>query len=243
MKVEPHSETQPARPSRPQVSPWYTLKSLMQPRQRIPVPAPGSGSAATASAAARVATKVQVLPSRTKALESVRVGMNAEVKRLVADRAEAAAGNEERMSSRLVDVLSKELLQEFVHGVGEGHSRQHQEPTPAAVPGPRLAASGALSEPASLPETESLASEIKGKVAAAMALVERITAFIRSGRPALELTLGGAIDAQVEVERTGRNQVALQIRGRNGPPAPEDLSRIRDALAERGLKLSSLSVG
>ncbi len=173
------------------------------------------------------------------ALESARVGMHAEVKRLVADRAEAAAWNEERMSSRLVDVLSKELVQEFVQGAGEGRSRPHQEPAPAAAPGPtRLAAAGAGVLPDPGPE-----AAVQAKVSAALELVDRIATFVRSGRPALELSLNGAIDVQVQVERTGRNQVALLVRGRSGPPAPEDLSRIRDALAERGLKLSSLSVG
>ncbi len=182
-------------------------------------------------------------PVSAQALQTARAGMNAEARRLCDTRAEATTAHEEGMSSRLVDMLCKELVQEFVHSAPEG-TRQHQEPSPAVSPVQR--ASGAAVSPdragVSAQDSPTLPAEIKSKITAARALVEQIAAFVRSNRPALSLTLRGGMNAEVEVERTGRNEVALLVRGRQGPPAPQDLSRIRDALDARGLKLSSLSV-
>ncbi|MFP2911240.1 hypothetical protein ACLESD_40685 [Pyxidicoccus sp. 3LFB2] len=44
----------------------------------------------------------------------------------------------------------------------------------------------------------------------------------------------------MEVERTGPREVALRIQGRRGPLPTEELSRLRDALEARGLRLRSL---
>ncbi len=77
------------------------------------------------------------------------------------------------------------------------------------------------------------------RVQAALELIEQIEVFVKSQRPALAMQLGGALDATVEVERTGAREVALRIQGRRGRLLQKDLMRIRDALAERGLKLSA----
>jgi hypothetical protein len=223
-----------------------TLKSLMGTRQKAGKPLIAAAPRAPSGVTSALATKVQDFRARSQVLQSARVGMNVEVKRLSEARAEAAATNEERMSSRLVDLLCKELVQEFVHGGSDAGASRHQEPSPSALPGHHRALGGGSSSGARSngSATASVSSpEIQAKVAAAMALVERIATFVRSNRPALELSLGAGIDARVEVERTGKNEVALLVRGREGPPDPQDLSRIRDALAQRGLRLSSLTVG
>ena len=74
-------------------------------------------------------------------------------------------------------------------------------------------------------------------------LIDRIDVLVRSRRPTLSFTLKTLFAARVEVEKTGPGQVSLRIQGWNGPPPPADLARIRDALRERGLNLTSLSVG
>jgi hypothetical protein len=79
----------------------------------------------------------------------------------------------------------------------------------------------------------------EARVQAAVELIEKIDVFVKSQRPALAMRLGGALEATVEVERTGPREVALRIQGRRGPLPSEDLARIRDALAARGLKLSA----
>jgi len=76
----------------------------------------------------------------------------------------------------------------------------------------------------------------------ALELVERIQVFLRSGRPQLELSVGGAFQAEVLLERTGPREVAVMVRGKNGPPPPQELARLREELQRRGLKLSSLSI-
>jgi hypothetical protein len=80
------------------------------------------------------------------------------------------------------------------------------------------------------------------RVESALQLVERIEVFLRSGRPQLELTVGGQLEAEVLLERTGPREVAVTVRGRNGPPPPRELTRIREELLQRGLKLSSLAI-
>jgi hypothetical protein len=76
-----------------------------------------------------------------------------------------------------------------------------------------------------------------------MELIERIEVFVRSQRPALKMSLGGALDATVEVERTGPREVSLRIQGRRGPVPSEELARIRGALEAKGLRLRSLQAG
>jgi hypothetical protein len=56
------------------------------------------------------------------------------------------------------------------------------------------------------------------------------------------LTVEGALRARVEVERTGRREVSLRIRGAGRPPRTEDVERIREELRARGIGLSSLDV-
>ena len=52
----------------------------------------------------------------------------------------------------------------------------------------------------------------------------------------------GAFQAEVLLERTGPREVAVMVRGKNGPPPPQELARLREELQRRGLKLSSLSI-
>src|SRR5204862_59102 len=72
-----------------------------------------------------------------------------------------------------------------------------REPTPpppvqpAAVPGQ-----------ASAGQTERAEAPVS-RVESAMKLVERIEGFLRSGRPQLELSVGGQLQAEVLLERTG----------------------------------------
>jgi hypothetical protein len=83
------------------------------------------------------------------------------------------------------------------------------------------------------------APSAEARAQAALELIEKIEVFVKSQRPALALHLGGVLDATVEVERTGAREVALRIQRRRGPLPQEDLARIREALAARGLKLSA----
>lgn len=86
------------------------------------------------------------------------------------------------------------------------------------------------------------ASAANAKTQAAVELIEKIDTLIRSQRPVMAMTLRSALAARVEIERTGPREVAIRLVGRDGPPHADDVSRIRDELKVRGLKVSSLSV-
>ena len=76
----------------------------------------------------------------------------------------------------------------------------------------------------------------------ALRLIEKIDLFVKSQRPTLALTLNNTLAAKVEVERVGPREVALTVRGWNGPPSPESVTHIREEMEARGLKISALSV-
>ena len=82
-------------------------------------------------------------------------------------------------------------------------------------------------------------SSAEGRVERALALVERIEHFVRSGRPSLALTLRGALPGQVEVQRVGPGAIALRLSSARLPSASE-LGELRQALEARGLSVRSL---
>ena len=79
----------------------------------------------------------------------------------------------------------------------------------------------------------------EGRVERALALVERIERFVRSGRPSLALTLRGALTGQVEVQRVGPGAIALRLASTR-PPSASELGELRQALEARGLTVRSL---
>jgi hypothetical protein len=171
----------------------------------------------------------------------VRQGLHAEAHRLRDVRGEAHQTHQEQIHRRVTDLLSRELARE----PRAEPVPPHPHPTPLApeTPAPTpsieaLSATGGMradgpgGAAAQTPNPEA-------RVQAALELIEKIDVFVKSQRPALAMRLGGALNATVEVERTGAREVALRIQGHRGPLPQEDLARIRDALAERGLKLRS----
>jgi hypothetical protein len=83
----------------------------------------------------------------------------------------------------------------------------------------------------------------EAQAAQATALIERIEVFVKSQRPGLALTLNNSLGAHVEIERVGPKEIALKLVGHRGPPTAEAVSRIREELRARGLKVCALSVG
>ncbi len=183
----------------------------------------------------------------TENLGRTRQAMHSEAQRLGTVRGEANTQVQERTEHRLTDLIARELSRD---------ARPVQSPLPEARPASnppttdtgrgaadapthesRVTGAGATgSGGASSAETVSPATRAE----AALELIERIEVFVKSQRPALTLSLRGAMDATVEVERTGPREVALRIQGRRGPLPTEDLARLRDALEARGLRLRSL---
>jgi hypothetical protein len=154
---------------------------------------------------------------------------------LVSARTEAAIALPQVMHERALDALSQELLKDL-----EGTTSRAANDAPGkAFPPPPVASD-------STPAVQSAAQfkqQNRTRAAQAMALIEKIELFVRSAeRPSLALTLNNSLGARVEIERLGPQEVALRLVGQRGPPSPEAVGRIRDALYARGLRLAAISV-
>ncbi|MGA9522623.1 MAG: hypothetical protein WBV82_14245, partial [Myxococcaceae bacterium] len=196
-------------------------------------------------------------PTRPEALPQVRAAMNVDATRLSRARAEGLGTQDEKLTGRVLDLIVKDLSAELsargeqraVHAPASGldaegglRSAPKHEPTGPQSQG---LGQGQPQMQMQMPSQGAATSQPPSpalKAQAAVELVRRIEVFMKTDRPALALTLSGAISAKVEVERTGKGEVALRIQGTRGPPPPEDVARIREELLRRGLKVSSLSV-
>ena len=164
-------------------------------------------------------------------LVSVRSQHDAVATTSEAVRSDVAASVEEKITSRVVDQIVRELLCELgTSSMTPSHSHHTNaltmNMTPAPVPG----------------LTSSSAPLREAKAEQAVELIEKIEIFVRSQRPALQLTLNNSLGARVEIERVGPGQIALKLVGRDGPPSAEAVSRIREEMQVRGLRVAALSV-
>jgi hypothetical protein len=158
------------------------------------------------------------------ALTSARRSMLAEGSRLQAARSEGVAEPQEPVAGRVLELILRELKSELP-----------AEPRKTVRADAVAAADGAGHARTSPP--------LPSRAQAVLDLIDHIDLLVRSHRPTLVFSMNSAFAARVEVEKTGPNEVALKIQGWRGPPPPEEISRIRDTLRARGLRLSSLSVG
>lgn len=178
-----------------------------------------------------LASRVAAHATTAQALQEVRAGHAATAGELQHAQAEHVAHTRELSEARQTP---DHVEPQFPHGARERLAQAlEQPPVPPAPAVPW--ASGPTSEGG---EATSPAS----RVDSALKLVERIEVLLRSGRPQLELSVGGAFQAEVLLERTGPREVAVMVRGKNGPPPPQELARLREELRRRGLKLSSLGI-
>ena len=140
-------------------------------------------------------------------------------------RGECSEELKERSAARLFELIARELSAE----------------PPATRPG-QLEASIHHLHPAAQQGAPKVEAAPEAKAAQAVALIERIEQFVRSQRPGLALTLNNSLGAHVEIERIGPKEIALKLVGHRGPPTAEAVSRIREELRARGLKIGALSV-
>jgi hypothetical protein len=253
MKVDGHNEAAPARPASDKGRFQEVLKKTGPEAAKAPATrggqvarppvTPTRGATGTVATAGLARTPPRGAFASAEHLGQVRQGLNAEAHRLRDTRGEAHQTHQERVQQRVTDLISRELARE-------------PRPEPLA---PRAPSPSPGPESPTLPSVEALSAaggaqpggpggvstpavdtpNPEARVQAAVELIEKIDVFVKSQRPALAMRLGGALEATVEVERTGPREVALRIQGRRGPLPSEDLARIRDALAARGLKLSA----
>ena len=142
----------------------------------------------------------------------------------------------ERLDGRLVDLICKELVVEFT--ADPSKFRGANQDLPLAPP-----IAGLASVPRGVDPTPRPVVDGSVRAAQAVELIERIETFIKDSRhPSIALTLNNSLGAKVEIERVGPREVALKIVGHKGPPPAEDISRIRDEMQARGLKVCALSI-
>jgi hypothetical protein len=217
------------------------LGNRMVPPRRAPV----SGLPGSPAAAKILGTKV-ARTARDLALASA-VGARL---RAALERAHGASAKESRdRAEERQDAAERHALAKAARE-GDGgvvRARERARPGGACREAPR--------EPAGHPEdapalrsalaapgggTETAAQSAAARAEQIASLVERVQAFVREGRPALELELGAGNIAAVAITRVGEGAVSLRIRSR-GATRPEAEQEIRRALAERGLEVRELS--
>lgn len=256
MKVDGRQEAAPARPASDKGRFQEVLKKTSPEAAKAPAPAARGGQAArppvmptrgatgTEATAGLARTPPRGAFASAEHLGQVRQGLNTEAHRLRDTRGEAHQTHQERVQQRVTDLISRELAREPrpepLAPRAPSPSPGPESPTPPPSVEALSAAGGApTSGPGGVNTPAVDAPTPEARVQAAVELIEKIDVFVKSQRPALAMRLGGALEATVEVERTGPREVALRIQGRRGPLPSEDLARIRDALAARGLKLSA----
>lgn len=181
------------------------------------------GTAATSTASQTLGRARTHANLEAQRLGVVRTESQQTAKALTGVRSERSEAVQERAAARLFDLITRELTPEPTSRLPQVEASIHHL-HPAAQAAPKLEAP---------PEA---------KAAQAVALIERIEQFVRSQRPGLALTLNNSLGAHVEIERIGPKEIALKLVGHRGPPTAEAVSRIRDELRARGLKIGALSV-
>ncbi|RJS20669.1 hypothetical protein DRW03_18455 [Corallococcus sp. H22C18031201] len=220
--------------------------SMRGPKKPGNAPARALGPSTVRPSGALVATQRSAFSlGSTTALGQARQSMHVEAHRLSTVRGEAHAMGQQRNDQRASELIEKELR------------RTH--PEPSAIRSPSTRPDGDGSAPSSLapvrpppsdnpvqaaggapPPQSGAIIEAPTRAEAALALIERIEVLVKAQRPALSLSLRGAMEATVEVQRTGPREIALHIQGRQRPLAGEDLSRLTSALEARGLRLRTV---
>lgn len=212
----------PAPPGRAPPSPSPRPQPSSSPRRAAPHPTRAAPRLAQQVTQGRVAAADR----SARGQKEIRAGHDATAKNLEVRRAEPdarAAFFEGARPERVLERLAQELQRE---------ERGPPGPAPLPVAGPGPQGSGEAS-PAAAPSS---------RVESALALVQRIEVWMKGSRPALTLGVGGALKAEVTVVRTGPGQISLSIKGDRGPPSSGEVRAVREALEQRGLKLTSVRI-
>lgn len=245
MKVDPKAQLAQATATKAQPFKQLLAEARSELKKDVKPPAPPVPVLRAAAKSATAATVATATSTTAQTLGRARLQANSEAQRLGVVRTEAQEVTkgltqvrsernevvEEKREARVLDFILKELVPEpTTHPRPQVEaSVHHLHPSPSTSLG--------INGPA--PKLE---APPEAKAAQAVALIERIELFVRSQRPGLALTLNNSLGAHVEIERIGPKEIALKLVGHRGPPTAEAVSRIRDELRARGLKVGALSV-
>jgi len=168
--------------------------------------------------------------------------MDVAVRQRQADGQAAGAAATGRLQSRAVELLRTALraqetgrtedaarVSSGIAGTVAPDAREPQTSAAAITAAPALAGATAPAP----------AATAEARVERALALVERIERFVRSGRPSLALTLRGGLPGQLEVQRVAPGAIALRLSSAR-PPSAAELGELRQALEARGLSVRHL---
>jgi hypothetical protein len=167
--------------------------------------------------------------------------MDAAARQRLSDGQAAGTKATDRLQTRTAELLCVALRTE------EARRTEHAERVSPATPGavspevrhPPLAPPGPTAPGVAGTTAGAPVSPVEGRVERALALVERIERFVRSGRPSLALTLRGALPGEVEVQRVGPGAIVLRLSSAR-LPSENELGELRQALEARGLSVRSL---
>ena len=166
--------------------------------------------------------------------------MDTSARRRVAEGAVATDQATGRLEARAADLLSTALRTEdsarteHAAGLIAGTAVSPAVLAPSGRFGGLAPAPGGASATTAAPHLA-----LEGRIERALALVERIERFVRSGRPSLALTLRGGVAGELEVQRVARGAIALRLSSPH-PPSANELGELRRALEARGLSVRSL---
>lgn len=215
----------------------------------LPKPRPSAGVASRSTPIARItltsASAADVaraargrVDAEARRLEEVRGDHQARASEATANRHSEITALKLHRKERLVELITSELVAAFDDG---STTAANDLPSKAVIP--PTSPTDASTAKTQGPSTAELQKASGERAAQAVALIERIELFVKAAkRPALELTLNNSLGARVEIERLGPGEVAIKLVGQRGPPSPDTVSRIRDELRARGLKVAAMSV-
>ena len=193
----------------------------------------GGGSAVKSVAVSQVGR--QRVEAESVRLQTVRSAVVEKATQLVEQRAANEVVVEERVALQVTELIREDLMAAFADEKVIGVMPEAPVARVELSPPPIRSGVGAQGAPA-------VAYSAQERTQQAMALIERIEVFVKSGRPALALTLNNSLGARVEIERLGHREIALKLISERGLPTPETLSTLREELKARGLKVAALSV-
>ncbi len=214
-------------------SPKVAFQLVLQRKGTVPAPGQrakpsGKGALSVATQATSPLTRATAAATQAMTLTDARRRMNGEAARLHEVRREGEEQHGEARSERALDILGRDL---------------RRESAPVATDlAPLLQVNLAAPKPAGQPGVQSAPVHPGSLARQLQDVVEKIEWLVKSHRPALSLTLKGELAGELQVDRVGPREVALRIKGKNGPPTSEAVGRIREEIQKKGLILRALHV-
>lgn len=212
------------------------LRARTERPTRTPPAPPRRPRTPTPPRSPRLETRAARAPGELRGL--ARLQMDVSARQRLDDGRTASAQATGRLETRTAELLRAALRTEETART-EHAARVRPTSADAHVPQSKdapgvTAAPGNVGAPAGAAQAEA-----EGRVQRALALVERIERFVRSGRPSLALTLRGTVPGRLEVQRVAPGAVALRLSSAR-PPSASELGELRHALEARGLSVRSL---